>query len=138
MAHFAELDSNNVVTRVIVVANQDVLDSNGNEDESVGIEYLKGLFGESTNWKQTSYNATQRARYAGKGFTYDPSRNVFLQPQPHPSWTVNETTTEWDSPIPMPEIPEGKEGWYEWNEEAYQADNTTGWVFNEIPSAEEE
>ena len=59
MAHFAELDSNNVVTRVIVVANQDVLDSNGNEDETVGIEYLKGLFGESTNWKQTSYNGTQ-------------------------------------------------------------------------------
>ena len=99
MAHFAELDSNNVVTRVIVVANSDVLDSNGKEDESVGIEYLKGLFGESTNWKQTSYNGTQRVRYAGKGFTYDPSRNVFLIPQPHPSWTVNETTTEWDSPI---------------------------------------
>ena len=72
MAHFAELDSNNVVTRVIVVANQDVLDSNGNEDESVGIEYLKGLFGEDTNWKQTSYNGNQRARYAGRGFTYDP------------------------------------------------------------------
>lgn len=138
MAHFAELDSNNVVTRVIVVANSDVLDSNGKEDESVGIEYLKGLFGESTNWKQTSYNGTQRVRYAGKGFTYDPSRNVFLSPKPHPSWTLNETTTDWDPPIPMPEIPTGKDGYYEWNEEAHQADNTTGWVFNEISSAEEE
>ena len=137
MAHFAELDSNNVVTRVIVVANQDVLDSNGNEDESVGIEYLKRLFGENTIWKQTSYNATQRARYAGKGFTYDPSRNVFLLPQPHPSWTLNETTTEWESPIPMPEIPEGKDGHYIWNEEAYQADNTTGWVFEDFTVEEE-
>jgi len=137
MAHFAELDSNNVVTRVIVVANSDVLDSNGNEDESVGIEYLKRLFGENTIWKQTSYNATQRARYAGKGFTYDPSRNVFLLPQPHPSWTLNETTTEWESPIPMPEIPEGKDGHYIWNEEAYQADNTTGWVFEDFTVEEE-
>lgn len=104
MAHFAELDSNNVVQKVIVVANQDILDADGNESESVGVAYLRGLFGENTNWAQTSYNGNMRARYAGRGLVYDADVDAFLYPKPFPSWTLNQTTFEWEAPTAQPEL----------------------------------
>ena len=65
MAHFAQLDSNNVVTQVIVVSNDDTSDSNGIETESIGVAFCQKLLGSDTNWKQTSYNGNSRGNYAG-------------------------------------------------------------------------
>ena len=79
MAHFAELDENNVVLRVIVVANKDTADANGNEVESIGVAFCQKLFG--GNWKQTSYNGNFRKHYAGIGYTYDPVLDEFVPPQ---------------------------------------------------------
>lgn len=78
MAHFAELDSNNVVLRVLVVANDVITDEYGDEQENIGIGYLRGLLGGV--WKQTSYNANFRGKYAGIGDTYDPVNDVFTSP----------------------------------------------------------
>ena len=84
MAHFAELDSNNVVLRVLVVSNDDITDDNGQEQESLGVAFLQGLLGTDTRWVQTSYNGNFRGRYAGIGFTYDPVTDVFVEPEPEP------------------------------------------------------
>lgn len=116
MAHFAELDENNVVLRVIVVSNDDCKDAEGNESEEVGIEFCYNLLGGT--WKQTSYNGNMRFRYAGIGYTYDPIRDAFIAPQPFPSWVLNEETTEWEAPIPRP-----TEGLYIWNEDDQRWDN---------------
>jgi len=80
MAHFAELDENNIVLRVIVVNNEDIKDETGNENESVGISFLHKLFGTSTKWAQTSYNARFRGKYAGIGDFFDESNNIFIHP----------------------------------------------------------
>ena len=82
MAHFAELDSNNTVLRVLVVSNDDITDENGQEQEALGITFLQNLFGADTQWVQTSYNNNFRGTYAGIGFTYDEENDVFLPPQP--------------------------------------------------------
>ena len=78
MAHFAELDENNVVKQVIVVHNNELLDENGVESEQKGIDFCVSLFGGT--WVQTSYNATMRGKYAGIGDTYDPIADVFVAP----------------------------------------------------------
>ena len=115
MAHFAQLDDNNVVTQVIVVANEELLD-NGVESEAKGIAFCKSLLGQDTKWVQTSYNGTIRKHYAGIGFTYDAEKDAFIAPQPYPSWTLDENT-EWQPPVPMP-VEEGKVyGWFEPNQE---------------------
>lgn len=100
MAHFAEIGLNNTVLRVIVVANEELLDENGVEQESKGQEFCRNLFGGT--WVQTSYNASFRKHYAGVGFTYDSTRDAFLPPRPYPSWTLNETTCVWEPPVPYP------------------------------------
>ena len=111
MAHFAELDNNDVVFRVIVVGNENVSDGQtGEEVESIGIAFCQRLFG--GNWVQTSYNGTLRKRYAGVGYTYDRQRDAFIAPKPYPSWTLNASTLDWDAPIPYPT--DGKT--YVWNE----------------------
>lgn len=102
MAHFAELDNNNIVLRVIVVPD---------ESEADGENWCTNLFGGT--WKQTSYNATIRKNYAGIGFTYDPALDAFIPPQPFPSWSLNTETCNWDSPQPYPD--DGQ--LYFWNEE---------------------
>lgn len=100
MAHFAEIGLNNTVLRVIVVANEELLDENGVEQESKGQAFCRNLFGGT--WVQTSYNASFRKHYAGVGFTYDSTRDAFLPPRPYPSWTLNETTCVWEPPVPYP------------------------------------
>jgi len=101
MAHFAQLDENNVVTQVIVVHNNDcTLD--GVENEIVGVLFCKSLFGTETKWKQTSYNGTIRKNYAGIGFAYDAERDAFIPPKPFASWVLKEDTCLWDAPVPMP------------------------------------
>ena len=103
MAHFAQIDENSIVTQVIVVGNEDCLDSDGNESEAVGIAFCKELLGADTNWVQTSYNNNIRHRYAGIGMKYDSGNDVFYSPQPYPSWNLNTDTWDWEAPVSMPE-----------------------------------
>jgi hypothetical protein len=110
MAHFAELDSNNVVLRVIVVGDKDTADVNGNEVESIGVSFCQKLLG--GNWKQTSYNGNKRKNYAGVGYTYDAAIDAFVPPKPYPSWVLNNETAQWVAPVPMPT--DGKK--YTWDE----------------------
>ena len=139
MAHFAKLDENNIVTQVIVVSNDDCTDPHtGEEDEVLGIAFCKKLLG--GNWKQTSYNNNMRGNYAGIGYKFHSgvatlgvgSTDVFLPAQPYASWTISTTDAQWVSPLgdapalTDAEVAAGK--YYEWDESAYQADNSTGWV----------
>jgi hypothetical protein len=100
MAHFAQLDDQNTVLQVIVIHNNELLD-NGVESEAKGIAFCKSLF-PNTRWAQTSYNSNIRKNYAGVGFLYDPIRDAFIPPKPYPSWVLNETTCQWNAPIPYP------------------------------------
>ena len=139
MAHFAQLDENNVVTQVIVVSNDDTSDSNGTETESIGVAFCQKLLGADTNWKQTSYNSNMRVRYAGIGYSYNAELDAFVPPQPYASWTLDSGTADWVSPLgAAPDLTDAEveaRSYYRWDEDAYQADNTTGWVL-ETPSAE--
>lgn len=120
MAHFAELDETNIVKQVIVVHNNELLDENNVEQEQKGINFCVNLLGGT--WIQTSYNNNFRGNYAGVGFTYDPIRDAFLAHQPHPSWVINETTYQWEAPVPYPT-----------DDKAYIWDETTlSWI--EIPT----
>ena len=148
MAHFAQLDSNNVVTQVIVVSNDDITDSNGNEVESIGVAFCQKLLGATTNWKQTSYNANMRGNYAGIGYTFMSgvatlgvgSTDVFVPQKPYASWTLSTTAAEWvppSTPGAAPALTEeertaGK--YYVWNESNYQADPAAAWVLTTPPS----
>lgn len=78
MAHFAELDSNNIVLRVIVIDDKNMVDSSNIEKEEIGIAFCKSLYGDDTNWVQTSYNNKIRGHYAGVGDVYDSVNNVFV------------------------------------------------------------
>jgi len=138
MAHFAQLDGNNLVTQVIVVSNDDTSDSNGVEVESIGVAFCQKLLGAETNWKQTSYNNNMRGNYAGIGFTYMEnvatlgvgSTDIFINPQPHASWTVDTAAAQWKPPITEPTLTDDEQAagkYYEWNETAYQGDNSKGW-----------
>lgn len=80
MAHFAELDSNNVVLRVLVVSNDDITDENGQEQEALGVAFLQGILGADSRWVQTSYNGNFRGRYAGIGHSYDAANDTFVEP----------------------------------------------------------
>ena len=103
MAHFAEIDNNNIVQRIIVVSNSDTADADGNEVEAIGIAFCKALLGSDTNWVQTSYHHNLRFRYAAPGMKYDATNNVFYKQQPYPSWILNTSTWEWDPPVPKPD-----------------------------------
>ena len=116
MAHFAQLNAENLVTQVIVVANQDTADQDGVENEAIGIEFCTNLLG--GKWVQTSYNARIRKNYAGVGYKYDAALDAFISPQPFESWTLNEETAQWEAPTPYPD--DGKR--YSWDEA------TTSWV----------
>ena len=103
MAHFAKVDDNGIVTSVIVVANSDTADSDGNEVEAIGIAFCKSLLGSDTNWVQTSYNNNIRYRYAGVGMKYDSTNDVFYRQQPYPSWVLNTSTWDWEAPVALPD-----------------------------------
>jgi hypothetical protein len=81
MAHFAQLNENNIVTQVIVVNNEVIKDNNGVEQEQIGINFCKSIFGSDTIWKQTSYNCSFRGIYAGVGFLYDEVQDIFVVPE---------------------------------------------------------
>jgi hypothetical protein len=101
MAHWAELDENNIVLRILVGDNNDAA---GDEGYSWLINNLGGT------WLKTSYNATIRKNFAGVGFTYDEERDAFIPPKPFASWILDEASCLWEAPIPQPE------GNYLWDE----------------------
>lgn len=109
MAHYAFLDSNNVVTEVIV-----------GKDETDTSHDWEQFYGEIRNQvcKRTSYHGNIRKNYAGIGFTYDAQRDAFIAPKPFDSWLLNESTCKWESPKPYPT--DGK--YYIWDE------TTTNWI----------
>jgi len=125
MAHFAKLGVGNIVERVAVVSN------NVATTEQAGVDFLNNLYNTRDVWKQTSYNTQGgvhmlggtpfRKNYASKGYTYDQEKDAFIPPKPYPSWTLNESTCRWDSPVDYPD--DGKI--YDWNEETQQ------WELNE-------
>jgi hypothetical protein len=105
MSHWAEIDSNNIVVRVLV---------GNNSEPDEGESFMKSLGG---NWVKTSYNSKIRKNFAGIGFAYDAVRDAFIAPQPFSSWTLNEETCQWEAPTPYP-----TDGiMYRWDEE------TTDW-----------
>ena len=107
MSHFAEIDENNVVLRVLVGDN-----NMPNEGYDWFVENLGGT------WIKTSYNGNIRKNFAGVGYTYDEERDAFISPQPFESWTLNETTCRWQAPVPYPQ--DGRI--YQWDED------TTTWI----------
>jgi hypothetical protein len=115
MAHFAQLDENNVVLQVIVVANSEIIDDNQEEQESLGLLFCSELLGGT--WKQTSYNGNIRKNFAGVGYTYDTELDAFIPPQPYPSWVLVNSTCQWEPPVPMP----ADGATYRWDE------NTISW-----------
>lgn len=127
MAHFAEIDENNIVTRVLVV---------GDDQEHRGQEFLADDLGLGGTWLKTSYNTQAgvhtlggtpfRKNYAGIGYTYDFERDAFIPPKPFASWVLNEDTCNWNAPVPMP-VEEGK--FFTWDEDS------TSWV-EFVPPAE--
>ena len=100
MAHFAQLDENNVVTQVIVVNNGVIENLPFPESEPIGIEFCQSLYGVNTIWKQTSYNANFRINYAAVGGVYDAEFDVFIPPQPEPECTLDTQTFQWNCPFP--------------------------------------
>jgi len=140
MGHWARIDDNNIVQEVIVIKEAE-LDT--------------GAWGDKSKWIKTSFNTINgkhyvpkevqdftdessdqskaiRYRFAGIGDVYDATNDVFYQQQPYPSWVLNKTTWIWEAPITLnyTEDDEEKGVWYDWDEDAYQADNTKGWVKN--------
>lgn len=112
MAHFAKIGIDNVVLEVLVVNNVDTMTPQGEEREEIGVEFLQKLTGHAA-WKQTSYNGNFRKNYAGIGYTYDSGRDAFIPPKPFNSWTLNETTCNWEAPVAYPT--DG--AMYKWNED---------------------
>lgn len=104
MAHFAQLDTDNVVTRVLVV-NDEWLIEDGKEVEQKGIDKLKSVYGQDTIWLQTSFNNRIRVRYAQKGYSYNSTLDAFILPQPFPSWSLDPNTADWIPPVPRPSDP---------------------------------
>ena len=132
MASFAKLN-NNIVITVESVVNEVLKDSNGVEQENIGIQFLKTLYNEpNAIWKQTSYNTNGgvhslggtpfRKNHAGIGYTYDENRNAFIPQKPYNSWILNESTCNWDAPVARP----NDNNIYSWDEE------TQSWTLQTI------
>jgi hypothetical protein len=133
MASFAQLNNSNHVINVIKIANDnDILDSEGNENEALGISKCKSLFGLDTNWKQTWYGTPPKSRFRGAivDGEYIPEYDVFTKRKPYDSWTLNTTTYEWEAPISEPTpITATPERWV-WQE------SSLSWVTEDIPKPE--
>jgi hypothetical protein len=121
MASFAKIGLNNKVITVVSVVNDVIKDSNGVEQEQLGIDFLTNIYGWAI-WKQTSYNTHNgvhdnggipfRKNHAGIGYTYDEDRDAFIPKKPYNSWILNEQTCNWEAPVAYPT--DGKN--YKWNE----------------------
>ena len=103
MAHFAELNDNKVVTRVVVIGNDIPANGGTLEDNDMHIDGEKWCisFFKGGIWKQTSYNHNFRKQYAGIGYTYDAAKNKFISSQPHASWALD-ANDDWQAPVTYP------------------------------------
>lgn len=155
MAHFAKLGLDNIVTAVVAMDTIDTMTRGGIEKEEIGLAHLIKHHGHE-NWKQCSYNsrggvhygedgtpsgkAAFRANYPGIGWYYNSEHDIFHPARPYASYTLNTTTGMWEAPLPQPELTEEEVAamsYYRWDEDAYQADNTTGWVLETRPAPAE-
>ena len=126
MAYFAKLGVGNIVEKVICINNSVITDSNGDQQEQLGVDFINQLYNTRDVWKQTSYNTNLgthslggtpfRKNFAGAGFTYDQERDAFIPPKPFNSWVLNEDTCEWKAPIDKPNVVLEKNQKYVWNE----------------------
>jgi hypothetical protein len=132
MAHFAQLDENNLVINVVAVTDEDTADADGNEIESIGVAFLQATQGADTNWVQTSYWTARgshpedtpfRGHFAGRGMTYDSVRDVFIHPKPCESFVLNDEGA-WEPPVAHP-----GNGKYDWDEDNQE------WTEMAIPDA---
>jgi hypothetical protein len=112
MAHFAKLGTGNIIENVISINNSVITDSNGIEQEQLGVDFINKLYNTRDVWKQTSYNRNFRKNYAGIGYQYDQQRDAFIAPKPFNSWILNEDTCLWEAPIARPQ----DDNRYTWNE----------------------
>ena len=105
MAHFAELNSNNKVIRVLTACNQDIANNGGEQSEQAALHFqsLNNFSSNGVKWVQTSYNNNFRKRYASIGYTYDPIKDKFISPQPYPSWSLD-TNDDWQAPVAYPTV----------------------------------
>jgi len=105
MAHFAELDINNKVLRVLTACNQDIANNGGEQSEQAALHFqsLNQFSFNGVKWVQTSYNNNFRKQYAGINYTYDPIKDKFITPQPYPSWSLD-ANDDWQAPIAYPTI----------------------------------
>ena len=112
MAYFAKLGRGNIIEQVISINNSVITDSNGIEQEQLGVDFINKLYNTRDVWKQTSYNRTFRKNYAGIGYHYDQQRDAFIAPKPFNSWILNEDTCIWNAPVAYPQ----DDNKYSWNE----------------------
>lgn len=117
MAHFAQLDDAGIVQQVIVISNTDAPDPAPSNSEPLGQAFIADVLGLSGEWRQTSYNGNFRKQYCGPGYIYDADADVFIAPQPFPSWTLD-ANYDWQPPTPMPT----DDGLWVWDED------TLSWV----------
>lgn len=162
MAHFAKLGVNGKVIAVHVLNNTDMLNADNQEDESVGQQRLQEIHGwPAQMWIQTSYNTRAgkhydangdlsgdqskalRGNYAGIGYEWDETNQLFFRPQPHASWTKNTSTANWDAPITYPSVTtylddsSTTQPWsIYWDETAYQANNSKGWEATKVGASD--
>jgi hypothetical protein len=101
MAHFAKLDSDNIVTEVRVVADDAIKTQANVVSEQKGKQFLNSLRG-SAKWVRTFKDGSQRGRYAAVGYKYDATLDAFIRPKPFDSWTLNSSTTDWEAPVSYP------------------------------------
>ena len=113
MAYFAELDDENCVIQVISISN-DVCPDPAPDNEQLGIHYIVDTLGLVGTWRQTSFHSSFRKNYASIGGTYSPDLDAFIGPQPYPSWILNETSCQWQAPVPLP----NESGVYAWDEQS--------------------
>jgi hypothetical protein len=116
MAYFAKLGTGNIVETIISVNNSVITDSNGIEQEQLGVDFINKLYNTRDVWKQTSYNNNFRKNYAGVGYTYDQTRDAFIPPKPFNSWILNEDTCLWNAPVAVPTTELEDNQCYSWNE----------------------
>ena len=115
MAHFAEIDLNNIVLRVNCACNQDIANNGGEQSEQAAQHFatVSPLSQNGVKWIQTSYNNNFRKQYAGKGYIYDSVKDIFIKPQPYPSWSLD-ANNDWQPPISYPQNNDNQ--YYSWNE----------------------
>jgi len=133
MSHFAKLDENNLVTEIISIDESLCLDADGSYDEAVGVGYCKKNIS-SGNWLACHKDGT-RAQMPSVGYSYSSSDDLFVTPKPHSSWVLDSSKTSWTSPITKPvRTTDQMQGGFDyvWDEDAYQADNTTGWTLTKL------